>query len=169
MKSGYHVQHQMDKNVEHDNQVNLPPSTLLRNILATKIWKLSIPPKIRIFWWKILHNGLPVVENLSIREINKLRLSAMWRKNRKSCHLFFQLQVWREIWSLAGVNLHIYPSDNIFNIIQELLELNVKDQLENLPLFIGWRIWKMRNKLLFSKEGTLHIQGSSTVSPTNSP
>lgn len=93
MKSGYHVQHQMDKNVEHDNQVNLPPSTLLRNILATKIWKLSIPPKIRIFWWKILHNGLPVVENLSIREINKLRLSAMWRKNRKSCHLFFQLQV----------------------------------------------------------------------------
>ncbi|KAG5400519.1 hypothetical protein IGI04_015126, partial [Brassica rapa subsp. trilocularis] len=30
----------------------------VQNSLISKLWKLKIPPKLKIFWWKILHNGL---------------------------------------------------------------------------------------------------------------
>lgn len=64
VKSGYHVQKQMDDEDALINQVQFHPSTQLRNQVINRLWSLNIPPKIKIFWWKLLHNGLPVATNL---------------------------------------------------------------------------------------------------------
>ena len=51
------------------NQIPLSTYHQLQNSLISKLWKLKIPPKLKIFWWKILHNGLPVADNLNKRGI----------------------------------------------------------------------------------------------------
>lgn len=54
----------MDDEDAHNDQVQSPSSTQLRNQVIRKLWSLNIPPKLKIFWWKVLHNGLPVATNL---------------------------------------------------------------------------------------------------------
>ena len=76
VKSGYHLQRQIDFEQENSptttphNQLSLVSSsshTQTRNQLLQKLWRCNIPPKIKIFWWKVLHNGLPVADNLKRR------------------------------------------------------------------------------------------------------
>lgn len=64
VKSGYHVQRQLDAEVTQPTQVPHSSSSQLRNTIMHKLWMLNIPPKLKIFWWKIFHNGLPVAANL---------------------------------------------------------------------------------------------------------
>ncbi|CAN7073858.1 unnamed protein product, partial [Brassica oleracea var. botrytis] len=73
VKTGYHIQRLIDMDEQQYQVVNSPQSQL-RNNMLTKLWKINLPPKIKIFWWKILHNGLPVAENLIKRgcKINNL-------------------------------------------------------------------------------------------------
>lgn len=54
----------MDDEDAHNDQVQSPSSTQLRNQVIRKLWSLNIPPKLKIFWWKVLHNGLQVATNL---------------------------------------------------------------------------------------------------------
>lgn len=35
----------------------------------SRLWKLDIPPKIKMFWWRAIHNGIPVAANLKRRGI----------------------------------------------------------------------------------------------------
>lgn len=35
------------------------------------VWKLSVPPKVRVFWWRILHNSLPSKAELHRRHVAK--------------------------------------------------------------------------------------------------
>jgi hypothetical protein len=34
-----------------------------------RIWKLAIPPKVKVFWWWVMHNFVPVKANLMERHI----------------------------------------------------------------------------------------------------
>ena len=36
-----------------------------------KLWKLDVPPKVRVFWWRVLHNSLPAKLELLRRHIEK--------------------------------------------------------------------------------------------------
>lgn len=60
VKLGYYVQRQLNAEVAQPNQVLLSSSPQLRNTFMHKLWMLNIPPKLKIFWWKLLHNGLLV-------------------------------------------------------------------------------------------------------------
>lgn len=77
-------------------------------------------------------------------------------------HLLFKCRVFKKIWELSPV--HQLSCDHLINnnldkFFEELISLN-KDDLDNCPLypFIRWRIWKMRNELLFpGKDGQFQI------------
>ncbi|CAL9222712.1 unnamed protein product, partial [Arabidopsis halleri] len=34
-----------------------------------KLWALHIPPKLKTFWWRVLHNAIPVTDNIARREV----------------------------------------------------------------------------------------------------
>jgi len=31
------------------------------------VWKLNVPPKVHVFWWRVLHNSLPSKAELKRR------------------------------------------------------------------------------------------------------
>ncbi|KAF8080174.1 hypothetical protein N665_0969s0003 [Sinapis alba] len=61
-KQGTICKKNMDRE-QHMIQVPISTRTNTSVNMITRLWKINIPPKIKIFWWKLLHNGLPVAEN----------------------------------------------------------------------------------------------------------
>lgn len=41
------------------------------NKIWVKLWKLAVPPKVRTFWWRVIHGFIPVREELHRRHIEK--------------------------------------------------------------------------------------------------
>ena len=33
------------------------------------VWKLNVPPKVHVFWWRVLHNSLPSKVELKRRHV----------------------------------------------------------------------------------------------------
>lgn len=62
VKSGYYVQRELDNESTQQTQVISSSFLQLRNQIIQKLWTLKLPPKIKFFWWKVLHNGLPVAK-----------------------------------------------------------------------------------------------------------
>lgn len=74
-------------------------------------------------------------------------------------HMLFHCRVAKEIWEhspsrhLSGNHL---SSNDLSSNVAMLMDLN-KEPASNCPLhpFFGWRIWKMRNNLIFNEKREL--------------
>lgn len=164
VKSGYHLQSQIDSEQERlsdtaqSNQLSQVSSSSLiqsRNQLLQKLWRCNIPPKIKNFWWKLIHNSLPVADNLRRRGCKVPVDCQTCGENAESIiHMLVKCPVAREIWTLSHTDLSINLDEDLdlISFVQVLLQQNMGDTKNNLALLLGWRIWKMRNKLLFQNK-----------------
>lgn len=69
--------------------------------------------------------------------------------------MLISCRVAKEIWSFSLSELSCqHESDNaIFEVFQNLMDIMKNSQpLNNLPFFVGWRIWKIRNKLVYENK-----------------
>lgn len=76
-------------------------------------------------------------------------------------HLIYERRIAREIWHLACLQFtqSLSPGTDLLLFIQNIVNDNKGESPCNLEWFIGWRIWKMRNKLMFdnSREHIVHV------------
>ena len=64
------------------------------------IWKIDIAPKIQIFLWQCLQNGLPLKYNLGHRQITIDNLCPICRANFETIdHLFFSCPSISQYWN----------------------------------------------------------------------
>lgn len=125
-----------------------------------------MPPKIKTFWWRIAHNGIAVAENLVKRriQIDTQRLLC-GEKPENLYHLMFDCRVSREIWSLAPTNCSLsqQQTSTLLDRMKAMIKASKRDRKELLSFFVGWRIWKMRNRLLYEnkREHIVHVVHSS--------
>ncbi|XP_026383523.1 uncharacterized protein LOC113279021 [Papaver somniferum] len=133
--------------------VNSMSNTLIASAYPwKKLWsKNYIVPKILVFIWKLLHNGLAVKGNLK-RINNYMDVSCTFCKHKEETvvHLFFNCP-WARTFFL---NAHpvISFDDVVMNprdIIIQWMENNMNDVFM-VGVCILWNIWKMRNNLVFS-------------------
>lgn len=98
VKSGYH---QLTKDLSsHLSKVNRI------NAVTKSIWTLSAPPRIKHFWWKVIHNALPVADALIRRRIKIPAECILCGEDKETIsHLFFHCRVAREIWELSPIAL----------------------------------------------------------------
>lgn len=141
------------------------------NLQWRKLWKLNIPPKIRVFGWKLMHQCLPIGETLLKRHIHTQGNCPLGCPETETYdHLFLKCPFSCAVW--FGLNITIRTSFILEGIIQWLKTLinNCHNQDHNLEnnkiaaevLWTCWTIYNQRNAHCFRGEeaspgNTLHI------------
>jgi len=149
VKSGYNMLCAQTK-VAEQNRASIsfqPPRTLW-----TKLWHLSIPPKLRIFMWSICHNAIPTRENLYKRKLLPDPICSLCNTCPETTEHLFLLCKWtKNIWKDPRLNLTCNPN-SITWIDKWLMEnfAGTRDLPEKeLVATVLWFVWKARNNLIF--------------------
>ncbi|KAL1210984.1 hypothetical protein V5N11_035787 [Cardamine amara subsp. amara] len=110
------------------------------------MWKFNAPPKVKIFWWKVIHNRLHVATPLKQRGVRIDPTCLLCGEDQESVnHLLFKCRIAKEIWDLAPV---ITPSDASWISTDQ-------------PACIVWK--------LHQRSGKCIIQGQSSIPPVSTP
>ena len=128
-----------------------------RNPLWKKLWHLSIPPKVRIFAWRMCLNALPTLVNLqSKRVVNCDICPACGKEPETISHVFVNCEMAKRVWrcwldcSLVVLNANM----DIVDIALEILDSGSSSDLE---FFFGaaWAIWSNRNRIVYESSSQI--------------
>lgn len=154
VKTGYHLQRTIDKE-DQPNQVPISSAFNLHHSVLTRFWDLKIPPKLKILGWKVMHNALPVASNLNKRGCRLNTDCQVCGEGVEDIkHMLLECKVSKEIWSLSLLDKfpEIEQNSTVQQFLQRIVEQNTVNLDHTLPFFLGWRIWKMRNKVIYENK-----------------
>ncbi|KAL5580419.1 hypothetical protein UlMin_012861 [Ulmus minor] len=121
------------------------------------LWQASIPPKVKIFWWRALHNIIPTSWNLRVHHVpTDLKCSLCGSGIETTVHSLFLCPKVKFIWKKSGMVdcLSAARSGNMVDVA-----FWAKDHLssENFELFAmyTWEVWNLRNSWTHGKEAVL--------------
>lgn len=109
------------------------------------IWKHHIPSKIQHFWWRVLHDSLPVAVKLKQKRVLKSSICQVCGDDEETInHLLFACRVSREIRELAPIHMSLVEDSKSHKASENYsscMELNRYSQ-KNLVLshFLGWSL-----------------------------
>ncbi|KAF7839244.1 reverse transcriptase [Senna tora] len=145
----------------YDILTNDPHPCVLPGFNRDRLWKLPLPQRILVFWWKTLHKGLPLKMNLA-RKGFQISTTCPFGCDMPEMekHLFQECHFAKRVWSAS--RLHLIPGntntpsmiDWISNGIATLSKSSPPHQKDILILLISicWSLYTHRNKLLFQHD-----------------
>ena len=104
-----------------------------RNPLGKEPWHLSIPPKVRIFAWRMCLNALPTFVNLQSKGVDICDICPACGKEPKTIsHAFAKCEVAKRVWRcwLDWPPVVLNVNMNIVDIAMEILEYGSSSELE---------------------------------------
>lgn len=113
-----------------------------------KIWKLEVPPKIRVFWWRVIHQFLPCRSIMHNRHVEHIANCEVCGDPEESIrHVLIDCTVARMFWKhakkLIGIKL---PQLHPLNWARDLLS-NICSRKDAAIIICGmWALWSMKNK-----------------------
>lgn len=123
------------------------------------LWAMSIPPKIRLFWWKDVHNFIPTGSNLHQHHVPVPDWCPLCRfqEDTTSHALFFCPIIkssWKECeyWSI----LKRYKGLDMMDICLALRSALDNNQFEELMVF-AWMIWNERCRATHSSDNQVNF------------
>lgn len=114
----------------------------------SSLWKLDIPPKVRVFWWRVLHNSLPSKSELKRRHVTaESYCETCGDPDETLYHVFFQCPLakrfWAEVKSLLGVAVPNLPP---WSWASEILKVGKGPPNAMATVTCGaWALWTRRN------------------------
>lgn len=64
-----------------------------------QIWKLDVPPKVRVFWWRVIHEILPAKQVLHRRHIEPITYCDTCGKEEESIgHVLMDCSIAKIFW-----------------------------------------------------------------------
>lgn len=90
----------------------LNTASVSENEVWKMIWKLKVPPKIRVFWWRVIHEFLPARKILHGRHMEPIANCELCGADEETIrHVLCDCTIAREFWehakTLAGVKLPV--------------------------------------------------------------
>lgn len=118
-----------------------------------KLWKLRLPPKIKIFSWKLLHQRLPTLDYLVKLGFHSPNICILCKQDVEYVHhLFYKCAFTSAIW----VHLeHQHRGLDLTHVIERGASWHLSNSEVNileLILITYWQVWKERNATTFRNE-----------------
>ncbi|XP_019186577.1 PREDICTED: uncharacterized protein LOC109181280 [Ipomoea nil] len=114
-------------------------------LMWTLIWKLKIPPKIKVFMWQLCTNCLPTRDLLRSKRVNCGVCSPLCDQDIETAwHLFVDCIHAKQCWSILGcqpTNVQASSFQDWFTLLASSLSRN---QL-CIVIMSCWEIWRQRN------------------------
>lgn len=113
-----------------------------------KVWKLTLPPKIHIFWWQVANNFLPTKEVLFQRHVDRETVCATCGAADETLfHIAFECSMarrfWEEVKKLTGIKV---PRLHQVSWAKDLLTEEHCPRRTVEPIICGvWSLWSGRN------------------------
>ena len=137
--------------------------------LWRKVWKLSIPGKVKHLIWRAYHETLPTNHHLQRRRIRSSGLCPIClQEDETTLHTLWQCPMARNMWALILGHMQKLPNHGgDFSLFMQKIFLDFsKDDTEDWAV-ITWAIWNARNRHVFDviqsdpmviKNGALSLQ-----------
>ena len=117
------------------------------------VWKLDVPPKLKIFLWQICHNSLGVRAVLAHRHIIPFNHCALCSGHEESLdHLFGACPSLIPLWQLSALKEWIPHSLHGAAVQITLSSLRYDRSSIIKFVFLLWSIWKERNAIIFHSD-----------------
>ncbi|KAK1391547.1 hypothetical protein POM88_010603 [Heracleum sosnowskyi] len=121
-----------------------------------KLWKIKIPRRIKLFYWKVSHNILPT-NSLIYNRLRKGNGNCVWCNNAMedhshilwSCH--YAKLFWKEVevWWNISVD-KVLPNHNmLFNLLNIISDHKCKSAWDISVASVLWSLWLARNEYVF--------------------
>jgi hypothetical protein len=113
------------------------------------LWKLEVPPKVRVFWWRVLHGFLPARHVLHRRHIEKdASCEVCGTRYEAIKHVLMDCTMARLFWedarTITGVKL---PRLHERTWARDLLQPDICPRKNAAVILCGmWSLWMMRKK-----------------------
>ncbi|CAM9004002.1 unnamed protein product [Rhodiola kirilowii] len=146
VRSGYQLAVNIAKqNMANEGEVS-NPSRL--KVFWKLFWKLPVPRKVKIFGWRCYHNGLPVGNNLFVRNISTdVSCPICNFAVETDTHIFLHCWWSKAIWDCLNVDSwQLIENCSCMADVLFFLCLNCNIQQASLCLVGFWYIWFMRNR-----------------------
>lgn len=112
------------------------------------IWRMEVPPKVRVFWWRVVHGFLPARHVLYKRHIDKVaNCEVCGAEGETIKHVLMDCTItqsfWRSAREVTGIKVPILH-DHTW--ARDLLCDQVCSRKEAATIMCGmWSLWMMRN------------------------
>ena len=128
-----------------------------RKPLWKKLWHLSIPPKVRIFAWRMCLNALPTLVNLQSKGVVNCDICPTCGKEPETIsHVFVNCEMAKRVWRcwLDCPLVVLNANKDIVDIALEILDSGSSSDLE---FFFGaaWAIWSNRNRIVYESSSQI--------------
>jgi len=113
------------------------------------VWKLEVPPKVKVFWWRVLHDYLPVRKELHRRHIEPTAHCEICGSDEESIgHVLLDCTVARMFWEEAKKITRVkVPCLRLESWAIDLMQDNVCPRKDRALIICGmWSLWMLRNK-----------------------
>jgi hypothetical protein len=152
VKSAYHVlddeKHQVKNQQKGESSSSVGEPNQSKAIWR-KIWKLSCPPKVRHFIWRLARNSLAV--RMNIRRCGVLldtRYPVCNRFDEDGGHCFLKCKMIRHCWarlSLEPVRQMLLLKRSAWEVIEAVLGL--EEDVCTKTVLLLWRWWSVRKQI----------------------
>ncbi|GLT47091.1 hypothetical protein SLA2020_208110 [Shorea laevis] len=140
--------------VVHDSSLH-SNNTILSSSEWKHLWKLKIPPKIRVFLWRAILNALHCLDNLVRRGIAQEAVCPCCHLTDESLmHLLFYCPYVEPIWFGSAVAFHPRQLGATcfvewWRYIKHAAKQMQAPSLVEYCAIISWHVWKTGNEKLF--------------------
>ncbi|KAL2935506.1 hypothetical protein RDABS01_018624, partial [Bienertia sinuspersici] len=131
-----------------------------RDEVWDKVWRAKVPPKIKIFAWKSIHNGLVVRCNLAKKGMEVDPICPRCGESLETeLHMLFSCKEARYVWYYSPLHLecNIDGSASVYEWVRGLMRHFETDEWWSLFWSLAWGIWLQRNGWIFEQKCKPHI------------
>jgi ribonuclease HI len=113
-----------------------------------KIWSLKVPPKVKVFWWRVLHEFLPARQILHRRHLEPIPNCEVCGAEEETIrHVLVECTVARQFWDqIKALTCTKIPRLHHATWARDVLWGNVCSEEERATIIIGmYSLWMQRN------------------------